>query len=225
MSESEIERLRRIAYSREGTIADRERLASLEREPVPTATVADPEHIDTVGPALPGSDPIAPASHPPAHRRPRGVLIAALVGVSFLVGGLAGGGIAAAVTGSSPGAADALAIFDREPRAADDPSMLPIPLEVALVTGDRRLDGGAASPEDADVRWLGSFGSSSVWAILVPVADGSRRVCLVVDDEAGISSTCVAEADFREHGVTSGNAPVVGFGPVENALAVVPDVS
>jgi hypothetical protein len=203
--DAELERLRRLAYSRTGTPAHRERLAELEYEhataPAPTDVESErtaelPERLDEA-PAR--SDVVAAAIE--RSRRPRrGALVLAAV-----AGAVGGAALATAITLSlvnvtpeeQPPGASALTVFDRGAGSVDDVSNLEVPLDQLLRDYRGPLLDGA---RDLALRWVGSPSGHEAYAVRWTNDDGVH-VCLIVESSGGAERGCVSEDEFLETGI------------------------
>lgn len=184
-ADDELERLRRLAYSRAGTPDDLRRLAELERP-----SSAEPEGV------------IEDA--PPVRRRAGMIVVAA-------VAGLVGAAVGAAVTGvltarqeptvlpaaeASPRPESvALEVFDRVPTPDDDPSNLDYWM-------------GNTAFEDIELRLLEQHDETRFYALR-----GSRwgleEVCLVVESPSTSAMSCAAVEQFLIRGITMRTGDVV----------------
>jgi len=203
--DAELERLRRLAYSRTGIPADRERLSELEHQHATAPALADGESErsaelqERVDEAQARSDGVADAIE--RSRRPRrGTLVLAAV-----AGAVAGAALATAITLSlvngtpeeQPRGASALAVFDRGAVSIDDVSNLEVPLDQLLRDYRGPLLDGA---RDLALRWVGSPSGHEAYAVRW-INDDGVHVCLIVESSGGAERGCVSEDEFLATGI------------------------
>lgn len=185
--EDDVARLRRRAFSREGTPDDLRRLAALE---APAAVQVAPIVEAPVREEVPVDEP---QQEPPVERRsPRPVAVAALGGL--VVGALATWLLTGLVESStSTDDITALVVFDRAPTDVDDPAALSIPLDQIVPP---YLD-------DLDLRRLGE---GLGWRAYALRGDTFRmtQICLIVDTGSTVASACASSDDFAERGLVLG---------------------
>jgi hypothetical protein len=217
----EIARLRRVAYSREGTDADRLHLAELESS---APAVEEADEIASEAESAPEAEEAAAA---PASTRLRLVAIAALAGVIVGATGVALGTAlvpatpptTVALPTASPTAVPelvvtsdslpSLSVFDREATALDD-----------LGGGFSVVDWFDDRLTNIDVRWIGSAESSTVYAVR-GLDDDVPQVCVIVMRTLEGTSRCVSEARFLADGIQfSGMGLQVRWGPTGTGLWV-----
>jgi hypothetical protein len=226
----DIERLRRVAYSRDGSVGDRERLAELERArriaQENRAVVGPPSgvpHNDEIGE---DADPAAVVDTPAAPSRVLVAVVAGLIGLAVGAGAVWAG----SRTTPSPAAThlfdasssendggergDPLDIFQRplEPGELDDFD------ETLLAVPEGSPEG---SVQVVDVRRLGVIDRTSAVAFAARVIRGEAPiVCLTLVIPANSAAGgCTALSDFRQNGLqVSLNELAVRWGPDTETL-------
>lgn len=214
----EIARLRLLAYSRDGTDADRHRLAELESSAHAVDAVDD----------TPANDETAPDTHEtttaPASTRLRLVALAAIAGVIVGASGVALGTTLTSspvptlppesptpvpVPAVSSDDLPSLSVFDREATAHDD-----------LGGGFSITDWFDDRLTDIEVRWIGSDETATVYAVR-GMDGGVPQVCVIVMRTLEGTSRCVSEVRFLTDGVEfAGMGIQVRWGPTGTGLWV-----
>ena len=189
-ADDELERLRRVAYSRTGTPDDLRRLAELEHPPVDALAGAAEEPHDVAHEKL-GA----------VRRRRRGIVVTAAV--AAVIGAVAGSIVTGVLLPREPGVQPeaetppslALEVFDRVPTPDDDPSNL-----------DHWM--GNTAFEEVEIRLLQDHGETQFYALR-----GTRwsleEVCLVVESPSASAMACAAVEQFLLRGITMRTGDIV----------------
>lgn len=235
--DNELTHLRHVAYSRQGSVADRARLAEIERaqttpptEPATATSGAmtdaasdgdDSPDRDEHADSDPADSDLAHSDLAPTPRGRRGILVATVVGA--LVGAL--GVVVADRIFSGPEFAvfrtvteapwpdaergSTLEVFDREPTAAD-------------AAAAEYLSTLLFDIEDLEARQIGAAEDGAWTAIGVRgVQDGGQVVCLMLRSEPGVSAGCAPLPIFLRDGmITDLNGFAVRWGPAGDDLWV-----
>jgi hypothetical protein len=216
---SELAELRRRAYSRSGTDDDRRRLAELESS---IATTAEPPDTTVEGFVdQDDSPPAAVEADEPSAPRPR-VPTWLAAGAGGAVGAVIATAVTLAIVASGDRApetepATALAVFEREASAIDDPTNLIAPLDEFFRDAEGSTLGDV---EDLTLRWVGAPAGNDVYAVRWHRA-GVYTVCLIVESAPTGVTECMPEVLFVETGLNVSAFGVdLKWGPSDPAVWV-----